>query len=293
MRVLHHGDSGEDVRYIKEQLYIRGYYPPTVDGIKTDKWGNDTDVAVENFRSRYIPKGEINEVLWQAIIDSEPLPDPEIPSNIGPSARVAIERDLAGINARRKGMVLNALMFAWDPEVPAEFPYSFYVRGANLYDGVGQLHVMTKARLEAYFKRSDYAQYFSNGRKEMMEQASEDSGYTNSGADCSGGVVGLLRNSQIVKAGWDCSADGFYKQTGTWSHVSAQDLIPGDLVHKSGHIGMYVGGPYTVSWEGGAYGCQLINVGKGLDQKRRDYDFVSRSFKSLGRWEHYLHGKSY
>lgn len=293
MRVLHHGDSGEDVLYIKKQLFAKGYYPPSIKEIKSDKWGNDTDAAVENFRSRYIPQGEINQVLWDAIVSAEPLPDPEIPVNIGQTARLAIERALTSISARRKVMVLNALMFAWDPEVPADFPYSFYIRGANLYDGVGKLHVMTKAKLDAYFKRSDYAQYWSNGRKEMMLQAAELSGYTNSGADCSGGVVGLLRNAEIVKSGWDCSADGFYKQTSLWSHVTAAELIPGDLVHKSGHIGMYVGGPYTVSWEGGAYGCQLINVGKNLDQKRKDFDFVSRSYRTLGVWEHYLHGNKY
>ena len=293
MRVLHHGDSGEDVLYIKQQLFAKGYYPPTIKSIQSDRWGADTDKAVENFRSRYVPQGEINQTLWDAIVDAEPLPEPEIPANIGTTARRIIEQALTGISARRKAMVLNALAFAWDQEVPSEFPYSFYVRGANLYDGVGELHVMTKARLDAYFKRSDYSQYFSNGRKEMMLAASEQSGYTTSGADCSGGVVGLLRNAEIVKSGWDCSADGFYKQTGSWSHVTASEMIPGDLVHKSGHVGMYVGGGYTVSWEGGAYGCQLIKVGKDLDQKRRDFDFVSRSYKTLGAWEHFLHGKFY
>ena len=293
MRVLHHGDSGEDVLYIKQQLFAKGYYPPSVKEIKSNTWGNDTDKAVENFRSRYVPQGEINSVLWDAIVAADPLPDPEIPSNIGLTARRAIERSMIGISARRKAMVLNALMFAWDQEVPADFPYSFYVRGANLYDGVGQLHVMTKARLEAYFKRSDYSQYFSNGRKEMMLAAAEASGYTNSGADCSGGVVGLLRNAELVKSGWDASADGFYKNTSSWKHVSASELVPGDLVHKSGHIGMYVGGSYTVSWEGGAYGCQIINVGTNLDQKRKDFDFVDRRFKTLGVWEHYLKGIFY
>ena len=293
MRTLHHGDSGEDVLYIKRQLFEKGYYPSSVKAINSDRWGNDTDRAVENFRSRYVPQGEINQVLWDAIVSAEPLPEPEIPSNIGSTARLAIDHALQGISARRKAMVLNALMFAWDPEQPSEFPYSFYIRGANLYDGVGSLHVMTKARLDAYFKRSAYSQYFSNGRKEMMLKASEANGYTASGADCSGGVVGLLRNAELVKSGWDCSADGFYKQTGSWSHVSPAEILPGDLVHKSGHIGMYVGGGYTVSWEGGAYGCQLIQVGKDLDQKRRDFDFVSRSYKTLGAWEHFLHGKFY
>ena len=287
MRVLHHGDSGEDVLYIKRQLFEKGYYPTTVKKIESDRWGNDTDRAVENFRSRYVPQGEINDVLWSAIENAEPLPEPEIPSNIGSTARLAIDHALQGISARRKAMVLNALMFAWDPEVPAEYPYSFYIRAANLYDGVGSLHVMTKARLDAYFAKSSYSQYFSNGRKEMMIKASEANGYTASGADCSGGVVGLLRNAELVKAGWDCSADGFYKQTGP------AEMLPGDLVHKSGHVGMFVGAGYTVSWEGGAYGCQLIQVGKDLDQKRRDFDFVSRSYKTLGAWEHFLHGKFY
>ena len=293
MRVLHHGDSGEDVLFIKKQLFEKGYYPTTVKKIESDRWGNDTDRAVENFRSRFVPQGEINQTLWDAIVSAEPLPEPEIPSNIGSTARLAIDHALQGISTRRKAMVLNALMFAWDPECPAEFPYSFYIRGANLYDGVGSLHVMTKSRLDAYFARSAYSQYFSNGRKEMMLKASEASGYTNSGADCSGGVVGLLRNAELVKSGWDCSADGFYKQTGSWSHVTASEMIPGDLVHKSGHIGMYVGGPYTVSWEGGAYGCQLINVGQDLKSKRRDFDFVARTYKTLGQWENFLHGKFY
>ena len=293
MRVLHHGDSGEDVLYIKKELFSKGYYPPNVKSIQSDRWGADTDRAVENFRNRFVPQGEINQTLWDAIVSAEPLPKPEIPSNIGATARLAIDHALQGISARRKAMVLNALMFAWDPEIPAEFPYSFYIRGANLYDGVGKVHTMTKARLDAYFARSAYSQYFSNGRKEMMLKASEASGYTNSGADCSGGVVGLLRNAELVKSGWDCSADGFYKQTGSWSHVTPAEMLPGDLVHKSGHIGMYVGAGYTVSWEGGAYGCQLIQVGQDLDQKRRDFDFVSRSYKTLGAWEHYLHGKGY
>jgi len=293
MRVLHHGDSGEDVLYIKRQLFDKGYYPPSVKSIKNDTWGNDTDKAVENFRSRYVPYGEINQTLWDAIINADPLPTPEIPSNIGFTARAEIGRALLGVSARRKAMVLNALMFAWDAEVPNEYPYSFYIRAANLYDGVGKVHTMTKARLDAYFKKSDYSQYFDNGRKEMMIAASEASGYTNTGADCSGGVVGLLRNAELVKSGWDCSADGFYKQTGSWEHVSASELTPGDLVHKSGHIGMYVGGSYTVSWEGGAYGCQIINVGTNLDQKRKDFDFVNRRYRTLGAWENYLKGKFY
>ena len=293
MRVLHHGDSGADVLLVKKELFAKGYYPPSVKEIKSDRWGADTDKAVENFRSRYIPQGEINDVLWDAIFEAEPLPEAEIPPNIGLTARTAIDHALQGISARRKAMVLNALAFAWDPEIPVEFPYSFYIRGANLYDGVGTLHVMTKSRLDAYFNRSAYSQYFSNGRKEMMLKASEASGYTNSGADCSGGVVGLLRNAELVKPGWDCSADGFFKQTGSWSHVNPSEMIPGDLVHKSGHIGMYVGGPYTVSWEGGAYGCQLIDVGEDLKSKRRDFDFVARTYKTLGQWENFLHGKFY
>ena len=293
MRVLHHGDSGEDVLFIKRQLFEKGYYPTTVKEIKSDRWGADTDRAVENFRSRYVPQGEINQVLWDAIVSAEPLPEPEIPSNIGNTARTAIDHALQSVSGRRKAMVLNALMFAWDPDIPVEFPYSFYIRGANLYDGVGSLHVMTKSRLDAYFAKSSYSQYFSGGRKEMMLKASEASGYTNSGADCSGGVVGLLRNAELVKSGWDCSADGFFKQTGSWSHVTPAEMLPGDLVHKSGHIGMYVGAGYTVSWEGGAYGCQLIQVGKDLDEKRRDFDFVARSYKTLGAWENYLHGKFY
>ena len=65
MRVLHHGDSGEDVLLVKKELFAKGYYPPSVKEIKSDKESKSAYAArtkdikhplVEKLFNEYAPR---------------------------------------------------------------------------------------------------------------------------------------------------------------------------------------------------------------------------------------------
>ena len=102
------------------------------------------------------------------------------------------------------------------------------------------------------------------------------------GADCSGGVVGLLRHAGVVSEKFDLSADGF-AASARYQKIEQTALKPADLLHKSGHVGLYVGAGYAVEWMGGAYGCQLT----ALDQ-RRGWNFVKGTTDRFGSWTGFL-----
>jgi cell wall-associated NlpC family hydrolase len=107
------------------------------------------------------------------------------------------------------------------------------------------------------------------------------------GADCSGGVVGLLRHAGVVKPTFDLAADGFAASK-SMQRIEESELLPADLLHKTGHIGMYVGGGYAAEWMGGAYGCQLTRVGA-----RRGWNFVKHKQERFGAWTAFLRPKWY
>ena len=102
------------------------------------------------------------------------------------------------------------------------------------------------------------------------------------GADCSGGVVGLLRHAGVVKPKFDLSADGF-AASGSTQKIAQEELLPADLLHKSGHIGLYVGGGFAAEWMGGAYGCQLTKL-----TNRRGWNFVKHTNDRFGAWTSFL-----
>ena len=160
-----------------------------------------------------------------------------------------------------------------------DYPLSLYIRGGNLYNADLTKNVITLARIAAGAKRQPA--YYDGGRREMMEAAVRAApGIT--GADCSGGVVGLLRHAGVVKPGFDLSADGFYR-SGGYRKIDKASLRPGDLLHKSGHVGLYAGGGYGVEWMGGAYGCQLTKL-----SDRRGYSFVTGKTGRMGAWTGFL-----
>ena len=107
------------------------------------------------------------------------------------------------------------------------------------------------------------------------------------GADCSGGVVGLLRHAGVVRPDFDLAADGFASSR-SYVHIDAAELQPADLLHKSGHIGIYAGGGYGVEWMGGAYGCQLTKI-----NARRGWNFVKGRPDRFSAWTTLLRPKSY
>lgn len=90
-------------------------------------------------------------------------------------------------------------------------------------------------------------------------------------ADC----VGLIKayfwmsgnpNGENVYKANNCpdkSANGMFSTCTERGHISTIPDIPGIVVHKDGHIGVYVGGGYTVEMMGFAYDCRRKKVTDG------------------------------
>ncbi|MEG1755273.1 MAG: peptidoglycan-binding domain-containing protein [Clostridia bacterium] len=286
-RILKYGMSGSDVRYIKNQLFAAGYYAASITSIQNNVFGADTRAAVRIFQQnnldangkRLTVDGTIGQKTWDAIERTSSVEqNAAIPKNIGTMAAVAITPALVRVSKERSELVLQALSFAFDPEVPENFPRSLYIRGGNLYNSDLKLNIITAPLIESGAKKQP--EYYNGGRAEMMKAAVR-ADPSISGADCSGGIVGLLRKYGVVKPTFDTTADtltgSFYSQA-----IQQEALQSGDWVGKSGHIGLYAGGGYAVEWMGGAYGCQLSKLAD-----RRGYDFVAGKMKKQSSWTKY------
>ena len=284
-RNLHRYMVGEDVRAVKDRLVELGYLKKATHNM----YGDDTYKAVKAFQAAngLEADGIVGPMTWAALFD-EPQPQPavDVPDWIAEPARTEISRALAGVSAKRREIVLNALQYCVDRNTNPAILKGFYIRGANLYDRDLTLHVMTEARLNSYFKRSAYEPYFDGGRKEMMLRQAKASGYTIPGADCSGFIVGLWRKAGVVGTGFDANANHLYSSYCV--ERSASKLQPGDLAHKSGHIGLCVAPNWIVESAGGAYGVQLT---KRTD--RRVLNFVTRKVQKMSGWQHYGDPKVY
>ena len=284
--------SGDDVLYAKQKLVELGYlYAAT-----KKRFGDDSYRAVKAFQAANgLPiDGVIGQKTWAALFgDPKPVPPVEVPDWIAEPARTEIAQALSATSAKRKEICLMALKYCVDRNKNPSRLKGFYIRGANLADKDLSIHVMTESRLNSYFKRSSYAPYYDNGRKEMMLRQARESGYTIVGADCSGMIVGLWKAARVVGTGFDATADNLYGSYCVPRAASA--LQPGDLAWKSGHIGLVVCGPsasscggWIVESGGGAYGFQLSQR-----TKRRLLDFRDRSVHSPGGWKKYGDPKVY
>ena len=294
-RLLKRGRSGADVRYMKDALVTLGYLARATH----DRFGDDTFAAVKAYQRAnrdtsgrpLTVDGIIGRKTWDAIVrditaqETEPPADiSEIPSNIGQAAKEAIARSLLGVSETRRNIVLLGLRFAYDPTVPRDYPYSLYIRGGNLYNTDLSPNIIDAARIESGARRQP--QYYDGGSKEMMLEAVAAYPDT-TGADCSGGIVGLLRKLALVSPTFDKTADSLLGS----SHSSAIDknaLRSGDFLGRPGHIGLYAGGGYGIEWAGKRYGCQLTRV-----DDRRVYDFVSKSTRRLSAWTKFRDPKYY
>ncbi len=49
-RTLKYLMTGDDVRYVKEQLFSRGFYSQSIQQLTNDRFGKDTEEAVKRFR---------------------------------------------------------------------------------------------------------------------------------------------------------------------------------------------------------------------------------------------------
>lgn len=292
-RTLRFGMTGDDVRHCKDILFALGYYAASILVLRNDRFGVDTLAAVRRFQhantdtdgNRLRVDGIIGIRTWNALEAAKAAAaiDALLPENLSRNAKIAISPDLARVSETRRRLVLEALSYAFDPLVPAAYPHSLYIRGANLYSPELVRTPITAARIEAGAKAQP--QYYDGGRKEMMLAAVRQNPDI-SGADCSGGVVGLLRANKLVKNTFDATADAL---AGAYAAAIAKSALKaGDWVGRSGHIGIYAGGGYVVEWMGGAFGCQLSRL-----EQRRGYDFVTGKIVSRPAWSRYRRPNAY
>ena len=269
-RTLKYRMTGDDVLYLKNKLFALGFYSAKVTKITNNRFGADTVDAVKAFQTRYSlnADGIVGVNTWgklQQAISGEEKPNEEYITaqpRIGIKAQAAINEALHSISEDRKKVVLKALEFATDASIASQFEYpsSFYIRGGNLYNKDLSLNTITEEYLTGTYKKK-YASYCTSGRLEMMVAAVRfflGIGIIPNGADCSGGIVGILRYFGFVDKSFDDTANGLCG--GHSKKIAKIALLPGDFVGRNGHICLYVGGGYMVEWVGGEFGCQLTNM---------------------------------
>jgi len=276
-------DDGADVLCAKRRLVALGFLRAAT----KSKFGDESYEATKAFQQAngLEADGVIGKYTWGALFSSEaldePVSAPEVPDIFFDQIRSALSIDLAQVSDERKSICLLALNYAIDPYDPGDYPRSLYIRGGNLFNKDLSENVITAARVESGAARQP--EYYDDGRKAFMLRAvSANPAIT--GADCSGGIVGLWRKEGVRSAGFDANANTLY----SGYCVNTASPQPGDLAWKSGHIGLYVGAGRIVEWAGGAYGCQL----KKADD-RRCYDYVKGRLSKMSAWQAYGDPKHY
>ena len=267
-RVLKYLMRGEDVRKLKETLFSMGFYSEKIKKITNDRYGADTVEAVKNFQRRYRLNvdGITGKNTWAKLKEvsagngkaTEEFLTAEQYPRIAERARETLNLALGQVSGERRKIVLEALKYVTDASVGAQYDYpsSLYIRGGNLYNRDLTLNVITESYLTGSYKRK-YASYVTNGRLELMlDTVKANSSIT--GADCSGGIVGLLRYLGYAEQDFDDTANGLCG--GHSQKIAKTDLIPGDFVGREGHICLYAGGGYMAEWVGGEFGAQLTNM---------------------------------
>lgn len=313
-------NPGVDIFYMKHRLFELGMLEKEIEGSSKDEYDESMEEAVYSFQERnldpynehLVPTAEIDESTWQSIerehyisllpweckadkggviSDDQSVGDIFLmPTNIEAKKAERIATGLGGISRARRIIVLEALKYAYDPDVPTHFPISLYIRGANLYDKYDQTtpNIITLDRIQEGAVRQPH--FFPDQKSKLMRETVTL--FKNVlGADSSGAIIGLCHFAKVCKPGTDVTANVL--STDRYSTLIEDDahLIPGDWVCKKNHIGLYVGGGYIVEWIGGAYGCQLTSINP--DDKRIAYNFITNEFAELASWESYRRPKWY
>lgn len=290
---LRKNDTGEEVLQLQTWLSDLGYL---VD--ETGVFGGKTHAAVVAFQidEGLEADGIVGSKTWgrlkELMTDDESVPDKgesvydDIPENIGIEARTAIAHDLAKVSYERRMLVLEALKYAYDPVTNQPYPRGVYQRGGNLFNNDLTLNKLDADELEAYLTNRNYSGYTNDGRDVMMRGACEFYGSV-IGADCSGLIIGLLRLFGFISPNEDTTANGLAGSSRSVK-TTHDALLPGDWVHMSGHIGIYVGGGYVAEAVGGAYGIQLTKL-----DDRLAWNFVKQKFDKKPAWVNFRDPKYY
>lgn len=304
-RLLKKGMSGNDVRYIKDCLFELNYYSSNITNISHNTFGNDTYNAVLLYQTsnkdingnKLEVDGIVGKKTWYAIerdfSNNIIAPDPTIPdtpielldsyTHISSDKRKKIEADLVLVSDIRKEIVLEALQYAYDKDVPGNVR-ALYLFGANLYDTNLNINYADNAEIDRLAAMNP--QYFDGGRKEWMKEQVKNNPKLPA-SDCSGFEVGYLRKHKLVKNTFDATANSLCSNSYSTA-ISKEDLKPGDFIGKSGHVGTYVGGGYVVEFVGGAFGAQLTKL-----DKRQGYDFIKKKIVKLSNWTKFRRPKYY
>lgn len=277
-RIIKKGTSGTDVMSVKSFLFIMGFYPENITRITHNKCGNDTVKAIKNFQEKYglVVDGlcgkdtlsYINALMFITTKDN---------NGISLETLATIFKDLQVTDDIRADLCIEALTECVEPLIAKNgvLPKSLYIRGGNLYNTDLKKNIITLDSLVTYKKR--YSGYCTNGRYDFMKSVVEKNPNV-SGADCSGGLVGLFRKFSLKDKKFDTTANSMLG-TGYSKSTSKSKLEPADFCGKPGHIGLYVGGGYCVEWAGGEYGCQLSG-----DSKRKLWSYTKKKYRTLSSW---------
>jgi peptidoglycan hydrolase-like protein with peptidoglycan-binding domain len=301
-RNLKRGMSGKDVREVKEMLFKLGFYSKTVKKIANNIFGSGTYKAVKAFQKKYnlVVDGIVGKntmAKLNTIYRAKEVGVDVVTANyvtakgyprLSEGARAKINEALSGVSYVRRQVVLEALKYATDASIASQFKYpsSLYIRGGNLYNKDNTLNVIPLKYLKDGEYKKRYASFCTNGRLEMMIKAVEADPDT-TGADCSGGIIGLFRHFGLIKMNTDATANGLCG-SGYSTTINKVDLTAGDFVGKDGHICLYVGGGLMVEWAGGAYGCQLTEV-----SNRRCWSFTTHKMVKMAACTRYRRPKVY
>ena len=311
-RLLKKGMSGADVKYMKDCLFALKYYASKITRISNEVFGGDTTTAVKLFQKNVkdtsgkalTVDGIIGKKTWDAIVrdykagkkhngGSAPTPAPApAPTHSEPlseykhiSSKVkkAISNDLGKVSALRQSFIKELLWYAYDAN-QGGLVRGLYIFGANLYDS--NLNVNYADDKEIDRAARIYPSYFTGGRKEWVHQQVARS-KTIPASDCSGMIVGLMREHRVVSNTFDTTANSFCSNSYSTAIHSSQ-LMPGDWVGYNGHIGMYVGGGYVIEYAGGSMGCQVTSL-----NNRYVYDFVAQKLVKKKQWNKFRRPKLY
>ena len=289
---------GSDVRTVKEWLFELGFYDKKITKISNDRFGVDTYNAVKSFQKKYnlVVDGVVGKNTFAKLVElRSEVPEEVYPTyvaatdypRVSEDARAKINEALKRVNYVRRQVVLEALKYATDASIASQFKYpsSLYIRGGNLYNKDNTLNVITAKYLASSYK-NNYASFCTNGRLDLMLKAVADNPEI-TGADCSGGIIGLFRHFGLISMKTDATANGLCG--GGYSLVIKKvDLEAGDFVGKDGHICLYVGGGLMVEWAGGEYGCQITEV-----SNRRCWSFTKKKMVKMSACTRYRKPKVY
>ena len=304
-RTLKKNCRGDDVRWLKNWLFENGFYVSKIKKITHDRYGGDTVNAVKAFQRKYdlVDDGifgprsaEVLGMLTDPTVGQDTnieYASAEEYPRISEENRKKINKALnsATTSEIRRKIVLEVLKYATDAEIASgyRYPTSLYIRGGNLYNRDLSLNRITDEYLTGSYKKK-YASYCTNGRLEMMRGAVKyfaEKQQTVTGADCSGGVIGIWRKFGLIKANTDATANGLLG-SGYSDAIGRDELLPADLIGKSGHVCIYVGGGLMAEWAGGEYGCQLTKV-----SDRRCWSFTKRRMVKMSACGKYRRPKVY